>query len=254
MATPQETRSPAEIESDIERTRNEMADTLSKLQHKLSPAQWVEEALGFLQEQDTKRFGQNLGDVVKENPLPVTLVGLGLAWLMMSGTGGASTSTGPAAAGLGARLGAKADEVRHGVGDVIGSAREKSGEIAAQVVDRAERAGDRIQGQFRQLLREQPLVLAAFGIAVGAVLGACLPRVGREEQMSGATRDRPAPHTHDTHPDQPAPGAVYGPLTNRRHGAGERRQALHGAPPTITDRRRGPIERRGLSASAFLSM
>lgn len=40
------------------------------------------------------------------------------------------------------------------------------------------------------LLREQPLVVGAIGLAVGAVLGALLPLTRRENELMGETRDQ----------------------------------------------------------------
>ena len=40
-----------------------------------------------------------------------------------------------------------------------------------------------------QMLRDQPLVAGALGIAIGAVLGALLPLSRRENELMGETRD-----------------------------------------------------------------
>ncbi|MNH30911.1 hypothetical protein D3C79_912290 [compost metagenome] len=40
------------------------------------------------------------------------------------------------------------------------------------------------------MLQEQPLVLAALGIALGAALGAALPGTRKEDELMGASSDR----------------------------------------------------------------
>ena len=47
-------------------------------------------------------------------------------------------------------------------------------------------AGDRIA----TLMHEQPIVLGAFGLALGAVIGAALPRTDAEDRVMGATSDQ----------------------------------------------------------------
>ncbi|HEX5845992.1 MAG TPA: DUF3618 domain-containing protein [Rhodoplanes sp.] len=48
----------------------------------------------------------------------------------------------------------------------------------------AEQAG-RAQNAFSQLIREQPLVAGAIGLAIGAIIGASLPRSRREDKVMG---------------------------------------------------------------------
>lgn len=92
MATYDETRSPEQIETDIERTRTQMAETLDTIQKKFSPGQLLDQALDYLDEkqvnENLRRFGMNTGAVIKENPIPVALLGVGLTWLTMSGRNG----------------------------------------------------------------------------------------------------------------------------------------------------------------------
>jgi gas vesicle protein len=78
-------RSPAEIEADIARTRAEMDETLAALERKLSPGELVDKALGYMG--GPREFYENLGDTVRDYPVPVTLVGIGLAWLMAAQSG-----------------------------------------------------------------------------------------------------------------------------------------------------------------------
>jgi hypothetical protein len=78
-------RSPAEIEDDIARTRAEMDETLAALERKLSPGELVDKALGYMG--GPREFYDNLGHTVRDYPVPTTLVGIGLAWLMAASSG-----------------------------------------------------------------------------------------------------------------------------------------------------------------------
>ena len=73
-------RSTTEIEQDIEATRAELDRTISAIEEKLSPGQVVDEMFGYFR----NRPGSG-GDLVfwlRENPVPVILIGIGLAWLI----------------------------------------------------------------------------------------------------------------------------------------------------------------------------
>lgn len=78
-------RSPEEIEDDIARTRAEMDETLAALERKLSPGELVDKALGYMG--GPREFYDNLGYTVRDYPVPTTLVGIGLAWLMAASSG-----------------------------------------------------------------------------------------------------------------------------------------------------------------------
>ncbi len=70
------------IEADINRSRHALNDTIEQLGGKLSPGQILDEAMGLAQGQ-AGELTKNLGKQIKENPLPVLLVGAGIALLFM---------------------------------------------------------------------------------------------------------------------------------------------------------------------------
>jgi Protein of unknown function (DUF3618) len=76
--------SPEQIEDEIRGTRREIDRTLSALQSKLSPGQLLDQTLAYLKGGGGE-FAANFGRTISANPVPVTLVGLGLAWMMISG-------------------------------------------------------------------------------------------------------------------------------------------------------------------------
>ncbi len=76
-----ERRSPEEIERDIEETRAEMAETLDVIERRLSPRQFLDQAVDYAWSEDTVSW---VGEVIRRNPLPLTLIGLGLAWLALA--------------------------------------------------------------------------------------------------------------------------------------------------------------------------
>jgi ElaB/YqjD/DUF883 family membrane-anchored ribosome-binding protein len=269
-------RSSAEIEREVERTRAQVEGTLEELRERASPGQLFEEVMDYARRSGGPEFMRNLGEAVRDNPLPVLLIGAGIGWLMMSGNrprhhaaarslpplpagpGGARSapthvgtsfadtgrapiagpahqpSPGPslgerasAAAGeVGGRAGAAVDSARAGVADAAHRAGEAASaayhqaadaagtaarQVSATVSEAVEHASDyadaareqvRHLGQEAQqgvawLVREQPLVLGALGLAVGAAVGALLPSTETEDRLMGETRDALADRARD---------------------------------------------------------
>src|SRR3954464_8651015 len=77
-------RHSEQLERETERTRAEISATLDELRARLSPGQVLDQLLDYASDSSGGTFYRNLQQQVVPNPLPVTLVGLGLAWLGMS--------------------------------------------------------------------------------------------------------------------------------------------------------------------------
>lgn len=73
------------VERDLEHTRARLDATLGALQQKLSPGQMVDETMSWFKESGGGDFGRNLGRNVRDNPIPVALIGVGIGWLMLGG-------------------------------------------------------------------------------------------------------------------------------------------------------------------------
>src|SRR5690606_2996711 len=58
----------------------------------------------------------------------------------------------------------------------------RTAEAAWHVSDRARHAGSRAQRMFSDTLDQEPLILGALGVAVGAAIGAMLPTTRFEEE------------------------------------------------------------------------
>jgi hypothetical protein len=85
MTTQDENRHPDEIENDIERTRARVSSTIDAIQDKLTPGQMMDQVYAYARTSLPADFGANLGNTIRDNPVPVALIGVGVAWLMMQG-------------------------------------------------------------------------------------------------------------------------------------------------------------------------
>ncbi len=77
-----DTRSPDEIEREIERERSELSHTLDDLRDKFSVDSIARQFSAQFREHGGD-IGRSVADAVKRNPVALALTGVGLAWLMM---------------------------------------------------------------------------------------------------------------------------------------------------------------------------
>lgn len=77
-----EYRTPDEIERDIERDRAEMSGTLDALQEKFSVSA-IASDIGSMFQGQGGQLGRSISQTVGRNPIAVTMVGVGLAWLVI---------------------------------------------------------------------------------------------------------------------------------------------------------------------------
>lgn len=209
-------RRPTQIMAEINHTRNEMDQTLSAIEHRLTPGQLVDQGLDYLKHSGAREYAANLGSSVKTNPLPVTLAGIGLAWMMATSNRSPQPASGPdSGSSLGDKMQSTKDSftgsiqstkdnlagglqsTKQNLTSGVQSAKESltSGmqsarERASQLGDTAGRQIDRARDGWDLILRENPLVLGAVGLAIGALAAALAPRTRAEDQMMGETRDK----------------------------------------------------------------
>lgn len=74
-----------QLEREAEATRAQIAVTLGELRGRMTSGQVVDQLVDYARDSGGGEFVRNFGRQVAGNPLPVTLVGAGLAWLMMAG-------------------------------------------------------------------------------------------------------------------------------------------------------------------------
>lgn len=246
-------RSSDEIARDVETNRARVTETLDELKARMSPGQLLDEMLAYSKGTGGD-FVTNAGRAVRDNPLPVLLVGAGLALLATSRGGGRGSSR-----GRGHRYADNGDRFGHGSGgddrDYLGEAADAVSDMASSVRDTASsgvesakeglsRVGDAVSGaassasemagslyrrttgaagsvgetlshstesarrmlhdgrddaahlgskarrRVREVFDDQPLVVAALGLAIGAALGAALPRSRAEDELMGDAAER----------------------------------------------------------------
>ena len=219
-------KDPATLEREIDQTRANMDQTLGALERKFSPGQLLDQAMEFARENGGE-FANNLGRSVKENPVPALLTAVGIAWMVASSNRpkpdayddryarddsnavdfddtGYEDDAGDQTEGLtdkAQRLKASAEGTLSEAGQRVKSAAERARQKLTGTKDTvsaglrrtsgsAQVQTQRVREGFNSLLSEQPLLLGALGIAVGAAIGAALPPTEQEDRLFGSARDK----------------------------------------------------------------
>ncbi|WLH97702.1 DUF3618 domain-containing protein [Pseudomonas hefeiensis] len=209
--TTESQKSPETIEREIDEQRAHISHIVDALGSKFTPGQMLDQALTLVKGNGSQFFG-NLGTTVRNNPVPTVLTTVGLGWLMLGQNHpprvgyrvgpdqDASGWSEGLAGGLDSakehlhsttdslrdgfhHLKDKASHLADGLGASASHARSKAHETGERMAHGSQDLGD----QFSRLLKEQPLMMAAAGIALGAMLGAALPSTATEQRVMGKT-------------------------------------------------------------------
>ena len=210
-----ERQSSSDVEDEAENARAGLANTLDQLRDNLKPAHVAEEIVSNARI-GAATLADGLYGAARQNPIPALLIGLGAALMLGFGVRSAGRTSkpvnyGPAdgmtplrsghahrnvsadRSGMAPQPGVKADPwVSDGAGAIrssmeatayrtkLGSSRAMN-EFARHAPLSRRSAAHGLSG----LLHEQPLALAALGVAAGALIGAALPKTGIEDEWFG---------------------------------------------------------------------
>lgn len=201
---------------DAEQARASLEASLDRLRARFTAGSMLDEGLSLVRDGGVAQFSRNLGRQAKNNPLPIALVGAGLAWLMMArrdhrsdghDTLGSARSMGNGVAATASNFADSASDAASRMADGMRAAQDRAGQAYEMAADTAANASDRVHqtadatmhqaARFQRaageriasVMREQPLLLGALGLALGAAIGSVLPRTQAEDRMMGAASD-----------------------------------------------------------------
>ncbi|MBV9966457.1 MAG: DUF3618 domain-containing protein [Alphaproteobacteria bacterium] len=117
------------VERDIARTRGELSVTLAALERKLAARTMIDEGLNMFKETLGDDYGLNRGlEVVRANPIPVALIGIGAAWLIASQTNAVDRlASDERVRAAGRRVSDMASNIGNRAGDMATSAAQRIG-------------------------------------------------------------------------------------------------------------------------------
>lgn len=198
--------SARDIESALSANREALEHTLTELQQRVSAEGLTQMAMDRLRSESGMQFMRSMRDTVVHNPMPITVIALGMVWAAMSERG---YGTQPQIGGHSANEGREdltesvqesAGRIRHRASARWNEARERTRDLMGRGRERVSEAGERVGSsgmtQTRgsstsgwEFTREHPILMAGAGVAVGAALAALLPTTRMERKRVGPVRD-----------------------------------------------------------------
>ena len=254
-----------QLERETERTRVQLANTVEELRERLTPGEMLDEVIDYASDGNVGDFLRNFRRQAIDNPVPLGLMGVSVAWLIAASTFGGgrgvrkmSATTGDRVAreagdfaadardagrafadraeDMRARAAERASYIAGRASDDTAAIAERASDQVANIADKASDAAERVGKRMRSAAsaaganlaaagddltdsmrsgakamsdaateitrsgrsasralvdfgREQPLIVAATGIVLGAIIGALLPPTQIEDQLVGETSD-----------------------------------------------------------------
>jgi len=199
-----------EIRHQIEKTRVEMTETIDAIQEKLNPRNIVANATSRVKNAATERVremadtasqtAQQAMDYTREaasdmtrrarqNPIPLALIAVGVAWLL------ANRSRRHSYRGVGVQRGpfeGASDQGRvvHDLTESTSQIASRTREYASETAESMRRMARRRQSQVQRMVQENPLLVGAGALMLGAAFGMAVPKTETEDELMGEARDQ----------------------------------------------------------------
>jgi hypothetical protein len=130
--------SSAQLEREAEHTRAHISADLDELRARITPGHLLDQVVDYAKESGPAEFTRNLRDQVVNNPMPIAVIGVGLAWMALSSFRTDTTSSARNAS-EGWRSRDRLARVSEEVREQARSASEQAGNTASQWTEDASR-------------------------------------------------------------------------------------------------------------------
>jgi len=211
--SPDAQRRTREIQNEIEQTREDMAETLDAIQDRLRPGTIVAHATERVKAATTERVrvmadtasdaAQNVVDrtrdtagsfidTIRDNPIPSALIAVGAAWLVMN-TSNRNTNSWNSDPQARWRSEYDRDRGYSTYGDnqpsQLEGVQQRAREYVSEASDKIRRGTRRTQNRLERMMTENPLLVGAGALMLGAAFGMAVPETETENEWMGDARD-----------------------------------------------------------------
>jgi hypothetical protein len=211
-------RRTREIRRDIERTREDMAETVDAIQDRLSPRNLASNAVDSVRSAASEK-ARELGETepvqyARANPIPTAMVGVGIAGLAWLAFGGRDADRYGSRRSSRSRSDWRSNAGYYEVDDERGRSHTERFAHGGSAADYTPGLGNRSSSesfgrsfgspssrygnpgrldlttnQLQRSWNENPLLMGAAAAVLGAIVGMAVPETERENELMGETRD-----------------------------------------------------------------
>ena len=197
------------LEREAEEILWQLSGTLEELRGRMTPGRVVDQVIDYTRDSAATDFLRNLGREVRQNPMPLVLVGVGILWLLL-----ASNRTSRAMLASAAdRLANKAEDISVAASEALSRTSEWGQQTAAHLAERASEAANTVGNTTAELVdRARDATGGLAGKARSASTGAVTTLARAKRSIAGASADtavrmhsdratRSVAYQEDTHAD-----------------------------------------------------
>jgi hypothetical protein len=121
------------LEREAEEIRAQLSETLEELRTRMTPGRVVDQVIDYTRDNPAAEFLRNLGREVRENPMPLVLMGIGIVWLLLASNRSSRTTIASATD----TVVRKADDIATATSAAISRTSEWEHQRAECLIDRA---------------------------------------------------------------------------------------------------------------------
>jgi hypothetical protein len=123
----------ARLEREAEETLWQLSGTLEELRGRMTPGRVVDQVFDYTRDGPAAEFLHNFRRDVRQNPMPLVLVGIGVLWLLLA----SNRMSRAVIASAADRLAQKAEDLSVATGEAVTRTTEWGQQTAARLADRA---------------------------------------------------------------------------------------------------------------------
>jgi hypothetical protein len=163
-----------QLKREAEETRWQMSATLDELRARMTPGRVVDQLIDYTPDGPAAEFLRNLGREARENPMPLALIGIGVAWLIVASNrtsramvSSAADAVASKSAAIGSATSAAVITTGEWGDQTVASVADRVTEVASTVGDKAGELGSHARDLRVKLGEKVRTVTSVPGAVVG---------------------------------------------------------------------------------------